>query len=49
VLTQEITSETRQNLESRLLLKQYMTARVNDDLHVPPTRILLAQAGLLQK
>jgi dynein regulatory complex protein 1 len=48
-LTQEITSVTRQNLELRLLLKQYMTARVNDDLHVPPTRILLAQAGLLQK
>jgi dynein regulatory complex protein 1 len=48
-LTQEITSVTRQNAELRQLLKQYMTARVNDDLHVPPTRILLAQAGLLQK
>jgi dynein regulatory complex protein 1 len=48
-LTQEITSVTRQNSELRQLLKQYMTARVNDDLHVPPTRILLAQAGLLQK
>lgn len=47
-LSQEITSVTRQNAELRQLLKQYMTAKLNDDLQVPPTRILLAQAGLMQ-
>jgi len=47
-LTQEIGSVGRQNGELRQLLRQYMTAKVNDDLQVPPTRIMLAQAGLLQ-
>ncbi|KAJ3393070.1 hypothetical protein HDU92_008014 [Lobulomyces angularis] len=46
-LTQEIGSVSRQNEELRQLLRQYMSAEVNDELQVPPTKIMLAQAGLL--
>ncbi|KAJ3092478.1 hypothetical protein HK102_006889 [Quaeritorhiza haematococci] len=45
--TLEIKNISRQNEELKLLLRQYMAARVNDELQVPPTQILLAQAGML--
>lgn len=45
-LTQEIESIDRQNNELRQLLRQYMSAPVNDDLQIPPTQIMLAQAGI---
>ena len=48
-MTQEITSIQRQNDELKGLLKVYMAAKVNEELQVPPTQIMLAQAGMLQK
>ncbi|KAJ3042074.1 hypothetical protein HDV00_008155 [Rhizophlyctis rosea] len=47
-LASEVDSIARQNEELKSLLRQYMSARVNEELQVPPTQILLAQAGLLQ-
>ncbi|KAJ3022132.1 hypothetical protein HKX48_006961 [Thoreauomyces humboldtii] len=45
-LTQEIDEIQRQNEELKGLLRQYMVARVNDDLQVPPAKILMLQAGV---
>ncbi len=36
----------QQNAELKGLLNQYMTSRVNEELCVPPSKVLLAQAGL---
>ena len=38
-----------QNTELKALLRQYMGARVNDELQVPPTQIMLAQAGMMHE
>lgn len=40
-LHQEIGAIRGQNDELKLLLRQYLTAKVNDDLEVPPTKVLL--------
>ncbi|KAL2911141.1 hypothetical protein HK105_209389 [Polyrhizophydium stewartii] len=48
-LSQEIHSVRHQNEELKALLRQYMAARVNDELQIPPTQIMLAQAGMLQQ
>ncbi|KAI8917106.1 sperm tail-domain-containing protein [Powellomyces hirtus] len=45
-LTQEIDAIQRQNEELKGLLRQYMVARVNADLQVPPAKILMLQAGV---
>jgi dynein regulatory complex protein 1 len=45
-LTQEISSVQTQNEELKNLLKHYMSAKINEELEVPPTQIMLAQAGL---
>ncbi|KAI9208600.1 sperm tail-domain-containing protein [Polychytrium aggregatum] len=37
----------RQNEELKSLLRQYMSARVNEELQVPPTQVMMAQAGML--
>lgn len=47
-LSQEINSVRHQNDELKALLRQYMSARVNDELQIPPTEIMLAQAGMFQ-
>ena len=44
--SQKISLIEKQNGELKALLRQYMNARVNDELQVPPTHIMLAQAGL---
>lgn len=44
-LTSEIGTIARQNEELRQLLRQYMAASVNDELQIPPTRIMLAQVN----
>ncbi|KAJ3414827.1 hypothetical protein HDV05_005984 [Chytridiales sp. JEL 0842] len=46
-LTEDIKSVSVQNDELKALLRQYMAAKVNDELQVPPTQIMLAQAGML--
>ncbi|KAI8805931.1 sperm tail-domain-containing protein [Cladochytrium replicatum] len=46
-IAQEIRSISNQNEELKNLLRGYMSAKVNEDLQVPPTQILLAQAGML--
>jgi dynein regulatory complex protein 1 len=46
-LSYEINSISTQNLELKSLLRQYMAARINEELVIPPTQIMLAQAGLL--
>jgi dynein regulatory complex protein 1 len=45
-LTQEISAVQTQNEELKNLLKHYMSAKINEELQVPPTQIMLAQAGL---
>ena len=45
-LTQEINEISQQNEELKSLLRQYMAANVNDELEIPPTKIMLAQAGI---
>ncbi|KAJ3162800.1 hypothetical protein HDU86_003774 [Geranomyces michiganensis] len=45
-LTQEIDAIQRQNEELKGLLHQYLNAKVNQDLQVPPARILMLQAGV---
>ncbi len=30
----------QQNLELRVLLQHYMSSKINDDLQIPPTRVL---------
>ncbi|KAJ1328594.1 hypothetical protein BSLG_010326 [Batrachochytrium salamandrivorans] len=47
-LSQDISSVSNQNNELKILLGQYMSARINEELHIPPTQIMLAQAGILQ-
>lgn len=47
-LLQEVTSIRLQNDELKSLLRRYMAAKVNEELQVPPTQIMLAQAGMLQ-
>ncbi|KAJ3303604.1 hypothetical protein HDV03_003681 [Kappamyces sp. JEL0829] len=47
--SQKIASMEQQNAELKSLLRQYMGARINDELQVPPTQIMLAQAGVLQE
>ncbi|KAJ3277802.1 hypothetical protein HK104_002964 [Borealophlyctis nickersoniae] len=46
-LANQVTSIRSQNEELKMLLRQYMAARVNDELQVPPTQIMLAQAGMV--
>ncbi len=43
---EEIKRISHQNGELKALLNQYMTSRVNEELQIPPSKILLAQAGL---
>jgi dynein regulatory complex protein 1 len=45
--SQKISAMEQQNNELKQLLRQYMSARVNEELQVPPTQIMLAQAGML--
>ncbi len=47
-ISQEISSIKSQNEELKALLRQYMAARVNEELQIPPTQIMLAQAGMLR-
>ncbi|KAI8619818.1 sperm tail-domain-containing protein [Chytriomyces sp. MP71] len=44
-LTQDIESVHGQNEELKNLLRQYMSAKVNDELQVPPTQIMWYAAG----
>lgn len=44
-LTQEISLVQTQNEELKNLLKHYMSAKINEELQVPPTQIMLANAG----
>lgn len=46
-LTHNIANVQRQNDELKGLLKHYMTAKINEELQVPPTQVMLAQAGIL--
>jgi dynein regulatory complex protein 1 len=48
-VSQKIASIQQQNEELKSLLRQYMSARVNDELQIPPTQIMLAQAGMLSE
>ena len=48
-LTQDILAVKSQNEELKGLLKQYMASKINEELQVPPTQIMLAQAGMIQK
>ncbi|KAI9358310.1 sperm tail-domain-containing protein [Zopfochytrium polystomum] len=48
-LTQDIKAVSQQNEELKGLLRQYMAAKVNEELQVPPTQIMLAQAGMLRQ
>jgi dynein regulatory complex protein 1 len=43
---QDIDSYKNQNEGLKALLQQYMSAQVNEELEVPPTKIMLAQAGI---
>ncbi|KND01052.1 uncharacterized protein SPPG_04144 [Spizellomyces punctatus DAOM BR117] len=45
-LTQQVEAIQQQNDELKGLLRQYMGAQVNDELHIPPAKILMAQAGV---
>jgi len=47
-LAEDIKFIKEQNSELKALLRQYMNAKVNDELEVPPTQIMLAQAGILR-
>ncbi|KAJ3238887.1 hypothetical protein HDU78_003297 [Chytriomyces hyalinus] len=44
-LTEDIESVHSQNEELKNLLRQYMSAKVNDELEVPPTQIMWYAAG----
>lgn len=46
-VSEKISTIQHQNEELKSLLRQYMSARVNDELQIPPTQIMLAQAGML--
>ena len=43
---QEIQRFNQQNAELKALLNQYMNAKSNDQLQIPPNKVILAQAGL---
>jgi dynein regulatory complex protein 1 len=43
VVSQDIDRIKSQNTELRALLRQYMSAKVNDELQVPPAQILLSE------
>ncbi|OUM65489.1 hypothetical protein PIROE2DRAFT_35114, partial [Piromyces sp. E2] len=47
-LAEDIKFIKEQNNELKALLRQYMNAKVNEELEVPPTQIMLAQAGILR-
>jgi len=47
-LAEDIKFIKEQNSELKALLRQYMNAKVNDELEIPPTQIMLAQAGILR-
>jgi dynein regulatry complex protein 1 len=46
-VSEKIRATEQQNNELKSLLRQYMSAHVNDELQVPPTQIMLAQAGMI--
>ncbi|KAJ3274409.1 hypothetical protein HDV01_003013 [Terramyces sp. JEL0728] len=48
-ISQKIEVTTKQNEELKALLRQYMASRINDELQIPPTQIMLAQAGMLSE
>ena len=48
-VSQKICTVQQQNNELKSLLRQYMAARVNDELQIPPTQIMLAQAGMMNE
>ena len=45
VAIRDISLIQQQNNELKNLLRGYMAARVNDELCVPPTKVLMVQAG----
>ncbi|KAI9092713.1 sperm tail-domain-containing protein [Phlyctochytrium arcticum] len=45
-LSTEVESIRQQNDELKMLLRQYMQAKVNEELHIPPAKIFMAQAGV---
>ncbi|ORX54721.1 hypothetical protein BCR36DRAFT_282870, partial [Piromyces finnis] len=47
-LAEDIKFIKEQNNELKALLRQYMNAKINDELEIPPTQIMLAQAGILK-
>ncbi len=42
-LYHEVNDIKGQNSELKTLLRQYLTAKVNDELQIPPTKVLLGQ------
>jgi len=47
-LAEDIKFIKGQNNELKSLLRQYMNSKINEELEVPPTQIMLAQAGILR-
>jgi len=47
-LAEDIRYIKEQNTELKALLRQYMNAKINEELEVPPTQIMFAQAGILR-
>jgi len=47
-LAEDIKFFKEQNSELKALLRQYMNSKVNEELEIPPTQIMLAQAGILR-
>ncbi|KAG4091746.1 hypothetical protein H8356DRAFT_1430007 [Neocallimastix lanati (nom. inval.)] len=47
-LAGDIKSIKEQNDELKALLRQYMNSKINEELEVPPTQIMLAEAGILR-
>jgi dynein regulatory complex protein 1 len=45
-LKQEIKAIQQENEELKSLLRKYMTSKVNSEMEVPPTRVILASLGL---
>lgn len=46
--SQKIEGLEKQNDELKQLLRQYMSAKVNEELQVPPNDILRAQANMIR-